>query len=154
MVTIMHSENLQPIVVPPRAGTLLDTVGVRHILVEGQTGGAIFLFESHFEPGFSNRLHVHRYEDELGYVLEGALAVRLGDRVLEVEAGGTVFLPKNIPHALTNPLNACSRYLFAAIPGGFIEHFFEDLQAARETGGLDDQAYRELSLKYGIEWLE
>jgi quercetin dioxygenase-like cupin family protein len=78
-------------------------VGVQHKLTEQQTGGAIYLFESTFAPGDGNRFHVHRYEDELGFVLEGALEIRLGDQNLEVAAGGVAYLPKNIPHALRNP---------------------------------------------------
>src|SRR3990172_1619878 len=100
----MKCDYLQHIAVSPAAGRVLDSVGVRHKLIEEQTGGAIYLFESHFGPGDGNRLHVHRYEDELGYVLEGALTIRLGDQDLEVGAGGVAYLPKNIPHALRNPL--------------------------------------------------
>jgi quercetin dioxygenase-like cupin family protein len=147
-------ENRQPITVPPEAGRVLHVLGVRHKLTDKQTDGAIYLFDSEFGPGVGNKLHVHRYEDELGYVLEGALVVRLGDQELEVTTGGIAYLPKNIPHALRNPLTTPSRYLFAAIPGGFIEHWFEAVEAAAEAGGLDDTAYRELALKYGIEWLE
>ena len=71
-----------------------------------------------------------------------------------MSAGGVAFLPKGIPHAIRNPLTTASNYLFAAIPGGYREHWFEALEAAAEAGGLDDEAYRQLSLKYGIEWLE
>jgi quercetin dioxygenase-like cupin family protein len=150
----MRFDSLRPIAVPPAAGRVLNSVGVQDKLIEEQTGGAIYLFESKFGPGDDNRLHVHRYEDELAYVLEGAITIRLGDQNLEVGAGGVAYLPKNIPHALRNPLATASRYLFAAIPGGYIEHWFEATEAAEESGGLDDTAYRELSLRYGIEWLE
>lgn len=150
----MISDNPQPIAVPPEAGKKLSFTSVRNKLIEKQTGGAIYLFESEFGPGRGNKLHVHQHEDENGYVLEGALEVRLGDQNLEVSAGGVAFLPKGIPHALKNPLTTPSRYLFAAIPGGFLEHWFEAVEATMESGGLDDAAYRELSLKYGIEWLE
>ena len=150
----MESDYPQPIAVPPQAGKVLDFLGVRHKLTGLQTGGAYYLFESEFGPGDGNRLHVHRYEDEVGYVLEGSLAIRLRDQGLELGAGGIAYLPKNIPHAIRNPLTRPSRYLFAAIPGGFLEHWFEAVEAAAKVGGLDDAAYRELSLKYGIEWLE
>lgn len=150
----VKTEDLQPVAIPPQAGRVLHVLGVRHKLTERHTGGAIYLFDSEFGPGAGNRLHVHRYEDEFGYVLEGALAVRLGDQELELTAGGIAYLPKNIPHALRNPLSTPSRYLFAAIPGGYIEHWFEAVEAAAESGGLDDAAYRALALRYGIEWLE
>jgi len=150
----MSADSPQPIAVPPHSGKVLDILGVRHRLTSQQTGGAYYLFESEFGPGDGNRLHVHRYEDEVGYVVEGALAVRLRDQSLEVGAGGVAYLPKGIPHAIQNPLTTPSKYLFAAIPGGFLEHWFEAVEVATKAGGLDDAAYRDLSLKYGIEWLE
>ena len=150
----MRPESPKPIAVPPEVGEILSAVNVRHRLTEDQTGGACYIFESEFGPGSGNKLHVHRNEDELGYVLEGALAIRLDTKDIEVGAGGIAFLPRNIPHAIRNPLSTPSKYLFAAIPGGFIEHWFEAVDAASKEGGLDDTAYRELSRQYGIEWLE
>jgi len=150
----MKADNLRPVTVPAEAGRVLPTLSVRHKLTELHTGGTIYLFDSAFGPGEGNRLHVHRYEDEIAYVLEGALAVRLGDEVLELTTGAIAFLRRNIPHALRNPLATNSKYLFGAIPGGYIEHWFEAVEAAAEAGGLDAAAYREMSLKYGIEWLE
>jgi quercetin dioxygenase-like cupin family protein len=150
----MKSENLKPIAVPAEAGRVLDLIGVRHKLIEDQTGGAVYLFESEFGPGDGNRLHVHRYEDELAYVVEGALTIRLGDQDLQVGAGGIAYLPKSIPHAIQNPLTTPSRYLFAAIPGGSLERCFEAVQSAAEAGSLDNATRRELFLKYGVEFLE
>ena len=144
----------QPIAIPPGAGKVLPFLSVQHKLTSQQTGGGYYLFESDFGPGDGNKLHVHSYDDEVAYVLEGSLAVRLGDQDLEVGAGGVAFLPKNIPHALRNPLGTTSRYLFAAIPGESLQLWFEAVQAAADTGTLDDANYRALSLQYGLEWLE
>jgi quercetin dioxygenase-like cupin family protein len=150
----MQLERPRAIAVPPHEGKVLDILGVRNKLTASQTNGAIYLFESEFGPGDGNPLHVHRNEDELGYVVAGALLVRLGDQTLEVGTGGIAYLPKNIPHALRNPLATRSRYLFAAIPGGFLEHWFEAIQTETKAGRLNDTLYRELCLQYGIEWLE
>lgn len=150
----MEADEPRPVAIPPQSGRVIELLGVKHKLTDRQTAGAIYLFESEFGPGEGNNLHVHRYEDEVGYVLAGALAIRLHDQILEVGTGGVAYLPKNIPHAIRNPLATPSRYLFAAIPGGYLEHWFEALDTATRAGGLDDSAYRELSLKYGIEWLE
>jgi mannose-6-phosphate isomerase-like protein (cupin superfamily) len=96
---------------------------------------------------------VHRYEDEVVYVLEGAIQIRLGDERLQASAGGVAHLPKTIPHALYNPLKTPSRYLAIAIPGG-MEYFFDELELAKEAGTLDDTMHKNISLRYGIEWLE
>ena len=149
----MKSDNPQPIFVPPHSGKALEFLGVTHKLTGQQTGGAYYLFESVFEPGSGNQLHVHRREDEVAYVLEGALEIRLADQTVVVEAGSVAHLPKNIPHAIRNPLKTPSRYLFMTIPAG-LDQWFDALEAARNDGTLDDAMYLKLSLEYGIEWLE
>jgi quercetin dioxygenase-like cupin family protein len=146
----MQSVHSQPIFVPPHSG---QDFGVTHKLTAAETGGAYFLFEARFPPGSGNRLHVHRRGDEVAYVLEGALEIRLADQTVVVEAGGVAHLPKNVPHALRNPLQTPSRYLFLAIPAG-LDQWFDALAAARQAGTLDDARYDQLSREYGIEWLE
>ena len=149
----MKSNNPQPIFVLPHSGKKLEFRAVTHKLTGQQTGGAYYLFESVFDPESGNRLHVHRREDEVAYVLEGALEVRLSDQTLVVEAGNVAHLPKNIPHAIRNPLKTPSRYLFMAIPAG-LDQWFDALETAEREGTLDEAVYRKLSLDYGIEWLE
>ena len=143
----------RPVFVPSGAGTALDFLAVTHKLTSQQTGGAYYLFESTFEPGTGNGLHIHRREIEVGYVLEGALEIRLGDRTQVLEAGGVAHLPMNIAHAMFNPLTTRSRYLFIAVPGG-LDRWFDALAEAKRDGSLDDAAYRRLSREYGIEWVE
>lgn len=149
----MKTEDPQPVFVPAHSGKKLDFRAVTHKLTGQQTGGGYYLFESVFEPGTGNRLHVHRREDEVGYVLEGALEIRLADQSVVLEAGGVAHLPKNIPHAIRNPLETTSRYLFMTVPAG-LDGWFDALDAARQDGTLDDAMYQKLSLEYGIEWLE
>ncbi len=149
----MNPDDPRPIFVPARSGKRPDFLAVTHKLTSDQTGGAYYLFESVFEPGTGNPLHVHRREVEVAYVLEGALEVRVADQTVVVEAGSVAHLPKNIPHAIRNPLKTSSRYMFMAIPAG-LDQWFDALDAARQAGTLDDALYRKLSLDYGIEWLE
>jgi quercetin dioxygenase-like cupin family protein len=49
------------------------------------------------EPGE----HTHPTEDEIFYVLRGALTFRCGGETFEVEDGGFVFLPRGVPHDYT-----------------------------------------------------
>jgi len=143
----------QPIIVPSDSGKELKFPGIKHKLTPQQTDSGYYLFEFEFGPEEGNRLHAHRYEDEVVYVLDGAIEIRLGDQKLFALTGGIAHLPKQIPHALYNPLKTTSRYLGMAIPGG-MEKFFDELAAAEEAGVLDDATHRNISLKYGIEWLE
>jgi len=149
----MKSDHPQPIVVPPASGRVLKFPGVTHKLTNQQTNGAYYLFEFELDPESGNRRHVHRYEDEVVHVLEGAIEIKLDDQTLKASAGGVAHLPKHIPHALYNPLKTSSRYLGIAIPGG-MENFFDELAVAQESGVLDDAAQNRISQKYGIELLE
>jgi quercetin dioxygenase-like cupin family protein len=143
----------QPVFIPPGSGKVLDFLGVTHKLTSLQTGGALYMFESAFDPGEGNRLHVHRREDEIGYVLEGALEIRVQDQTRVLGAGGVARLPKNIPHAIRNPLETPSRYLFLAVPGG-LDRWFDAVAKANRDGALDDALFSKLSLDFGIGWLE
>lgn len=149
----MKSDDTQPIFVPPDSGEVLDFLSVTHKLTSQQTGGAFYLFESAFDPGTGNKLHVHRREDEIGYVLEGALEIRLGERTSVLDAGGVAWLPKGIPHAIRNPLETPSRYLFMTVPAG-LDQWFDAVARAKSDGSLDDAMFGKLSLDYGIDWLE
>src|SRR3954454_21068482 len=45
--------------------------------------------------------HTHPTEDELFYVLEGAVTFRCGGEGFDLEPGGFVFLPRGIEHGCT-----------------------------------------------------
>lgn len=149
----MNPYHPQPIVIPSDEGKVLEFIGIKHKLTHQHTGGAYYLFEFEFDPESGNRLHVHQHEDEVVHVLEGAIEIRFGDQKLQAVAGGVAHLPKQIPHALYNPLKTKSRYLGIAVPGG-MENFFDELSAAQEAGTFDDASHRRISQKYGITWLE
>lgn len=149
----MNSNAPRPIVIPPESGKVLKFLGVTHKLTPQQTGSGYYLFEFAFDPESGSRLHVHSYEDEVVYVIEGAIEIRLDNQTLQAVTGGVAHLPKKIPHALYNPLKTTSRYVGIAIPGG-MENFFDELAAAQEAGFLDYTTHKKISLQYGIEWLE
>jgi mannose-6-phosphate isomerase-like protein (cupin superfamily) len=149
MGTVMH----QPVAVQPGSGQTLLNLGVTHILTSAQTGGAYYLCEAIFGPESGSPLHIHHREDEVIYVLEGSLDVRLEKDTLHIQAGGVVHLPKKFPHALYNPHQTPLKIMVHAIPGG-LEGYFDDVEAALQDGSLDEELHTTISAKYGLEWLE
>lgn len=143
----------QPVAVLPVGGRVLKFLGVTHKLTSEQTGGAFYVCEAVFGPESGSPLHIHHYEDEVIYVLEGAIDIRLDKEELHAPAGGIVHLPKNIPHALQNPLKTPLRIMVSAIPGG-LENYFDEVEAALQNGTLDNETHINISTKYGLEWLE
>lgn len=142
-----------PVVVPPGSGKILQFLGVTHKLVGAQNGGGYYLCEAEFAPERGSPLHIHHYEDEVIYVLGGAIDIRLDNEKLHAPAGGIVHLPKKVPHALYNPLKTALKIMVCAIPGG-LEHYFNEVEAALQSGSLDDETHKKISIKYGLEWLE
>ena len=143
----------QPVAVLPGTGRVLKSLGVTHKLTSDQSGGAFYVCEAVFGPESGSPLHIHHYEDEVIHVLEGAIDIRLDNEKLHAPVGGIVHLPKKIPHALQNPLKTPLRITVHAIPGG-LEHYFNDVDAALQTGLFNAEIHTEISKKYGLEWLE
>ena len=149
----MKPDDEQPVFVPAASGKVLDFLAVTHKLTSQQTGGACYIFESTFDPETGNRLHVHGREDEIAYVLDGALEVRLPAETRSLDAGGIARLPKGLPHAIRNPLKTASRYLFIAVPGG-LDLWFDAVADAKRDGLLDDAMFQKLSRDFDLGWLE
>ena len=143
----------QPVAIPPGSGRVLKFLGVTHKLTSDQTGGAFYVCEAIFGPESSSPLHIHHYEDEIIHVLEGNIDIRLDKEILRTPVGGIIHLPKNIPHALQNPLKPPLRIMVHAIPGG-LEHYFDEVDAALQDGSFNNEVHTQISLKYGLEWLE
>ena len=146
-------EHARPVFVPRGSGAILEALSVTHLLTSDQTAGSCYLFESIFGPGEGNRMHRHQREDEIGYVLEGAVEIRLGDGSRILETGGIARLPKVIPHALRNPSTTPSRYLFIAVPAG-LDKWFDAVARATDSRSLDAAGFDALAHEYGIDWLE
>ncbi len=79
--------------------------------------------------------HTHPTEDEIFYVLQGALSFRCGEETFELENSGVVFLPRGIPHGYTIRSEGEVRLLVVTAPapeeaisgwGGFVA----DIEAA------------------------
>jgi quercetin dioxygenase-like cupin family protein len=143
----------QPVAVLPGAGRTLQFLGVTHKLTSEQTGGAFYVCEAVFGPESGSPLHIHHFEDEVIYVLEGEIQIQLDQDQLRAPAGGIVHLPKKIPHALQNLLKTSLRIMVHAIPGG-LEHYFDEVDAALQNGSFTAELHTEISKRYGLEWLE
>ena len=115
----MGSVVSQPVAILPDGGRTLEFLGVSHKLTSDQTGGAFYVCEAVFGPEGGSPLHIHHYEDEVIYVVEGEIDIRLDKEKLHMPAGGIIHLPKKIPHALQNLLKTSLRIIVHVIPGGW-----------------------------------
>jgi len=105
------------------------------------------MFEFHVTPGFDTGAHYHTKIEETFYVLDGTLALRFGDRVIEGTPGTFLFIPIGTVHGFGNKGAAPGRLLLSASPSGH-EKYFEELAALVAGGPPDPDALAGLRLKY------
>ena len=65
---------------------------------EQRHGRRLAVFELATRPGGEPPVHTHATEDEFFYVLDGEVDFRCGEERFEVADGGSVLLPRGIPH--------------------------------------------------------
>jgi len=101
-------------------------------------------------------LHVHEAEDEVIIVIEGHLDYQVGNERGELAAGGLLWFPRQVPHAVANLTGKPCRFITVITPSG-IEDFFPAnaitwrplLRGAHRTPS-GSQLFRELS---NVPWL-
>src|SRR5918997_2450301 len=82
-----------------------------------QTGGQYTLVEILAPEGFASPLHVHHFEDESFYILEGEMTFYVGEQTIKAQPGSFLFGPKEVPHAFT-VVRGPARLLFIFTPAG------------------------------------
>ena len=107
-------------------------------LSSAESAGALSLLEVVAPPGSGPPLHIHRREAEIFYLLAGRMLYRAGDESYELGPGGSIYLPKDVPHAFRVIGDAPARFLALAAPGG-IESLYEGLGRTPVHEGLPDR---------------
>ena len=122
-----------------------------HCLVTREdSGGSCSLFELIEPPRTGPYLHVHHREDEWYYVLSGEFLFKAGDEEHTLLDGGSIFLPRDIPHAYANMSIAAGKLLLMCQPGGF-ERFFDEV--AKLPDDMNASQMKVVMAKFGMELL-
>src|SRR5215472_9858049 len=95
------------------------------------TGGSLTLLESRLRH--VPALHIHAYEDESFYILDGSLTVTCGREVFQAGPRSFVFLPRQVPHTF-HPDGDEATVLLMGTPGG-LDEYFRDLRLAAGRPG-------------------
>lgn len=89
------------------------------------TGQRLAVFEQTGRtPHGGPPLHIHPFQDEWFYVIEGEYLFQVGDDRYTMKPGDTIFLPRNVPHAFVQ-LTEHGRMIVSYLPAGKMEAFFE-----------------------------
>ncbi len=68
-------------------------------------------------------LHIHPYQDEWFYVIDGEYLFQVGDEKYYITAGDTIFLPRKVQHAFIQ-LTEQGKMIVSYLPAGKMEDFF------------------------------
>lgn len=109
-------------------------LGVIYKVLGEDTGGALAVVEHPIEPGRLVRPHTHTSEDEISYVVDGEVGMRVGEEEIVAKPGTWVFKPRGIPHTFWNPGSKTARIIEIITPGAFAP-YFEELARTLNAGG-------------------
>ena len=96
---------------------------------EVREGSGAAVLEYVTKKGEEPEDHTHHTEDEIFYVLEGAITFRCGDETFDLKHGDFIFLPRGIQHGYTITNDEPVRLLVITAPirdgssggwGGFV----------------------------------
>ncbi len=129
----------------------LFQLGVRFLIDADQTGGRFSLVE-HPLPAraLGAPPHTHACEDEYSFVLEGWIALQIGDDVIEAAPGDLVLKPRGIPPAFWNAGDKPARLLELISPAGF-ENYFRELAPLLGDAEGNATVLREVVERYRLE---
>lgn len=101
------------------AGADSQQPGIRLERVIQPVRGQLMQADIHvLEPGARADSISHAGE-EVGYVIEGELALRIGDEAFTLGPGDTFYFPSDTPHSYANPGASLTRILWVNTPATF-----------------------------------
>ncbi|MEJ7791139.1 MAG: cupin domain-containing protein [Gaiellaceae bacterium] len=129
-----------------------------HFLATGdQTGGAFSLVDEQASRGESVPLHLHRDDMESFYVLEGEIALYIGDQPgVRAAAGSFAHIPGGTVHGFRVE-SETARYLILTTQRH--GEFYRAITLASRPGGLpplesvEGSRIKQASTEYGIEFV-
>ena len=111
-------------------------------------GGPTFL-EFSVAPGFSTGDHVHSAIEEIFYVVEGRVQIRVGEQLLEANVGDFFLVPPGVAHGFGSLGGEPAKIVLVISPAAAHERYFEELaRLLSKPGQPDGQAIAELRQRF------
>jgi quercetin dioxygenase-like cupin family protein len=93
------------------------------------TNGDLAIFEqTSLSQGKGTPLHIHHFQDEIFYVIEGSYKFQVGDDKYDLAIGDSIFLPRKVAHAWTQ-VSVKGKMIVTFQPAGKLENFFVTIAA-------------------------
>lgn len=115
------------------------------------SGGALSAFELYVPSRSGPVRHVHQREDEWCYVAAGEFTFEVGAETFTLRPGGSVWMPRAIPHVWANIATGDGKLLVTCAPGGF-ERFFDALGRIPDSD-INDKRIAAVMGDYGMTYV-
>ncbi len=116
--------------VPAGTGPLYWGPGdrVTFLVTGADSGGACFIIEVMTPPGGGPPLHIHHFEEETFYLLQGTLTIQAAGRTFQASPGDFIHIPRGTVHTFRNDGKVDAKFLVVISPAGpaGMQRFFEE----------------------------
>lgn len=114
-----------------------------------ETDGVVDIGEMVVQPNIAVPEHIHHWNDEAFYVLEGRLRLTVAGQAHTLEPGAFAFVPRGVRHHWVNSGDGPARILLTFTPGGMDQYFVE--MDPLLSGPMDLEKILPVCEKYGYE---
>lgn len=104
-------------------GVTQNILDIKISAKDTENGLAVFE-QTGLSPYGGPPLHIHPFQDEWFYVVEGEYLFQVGEDQYEMKPGDTIFLPRKVKHAFIQ-LTDQGKMIVSYLPAGKMEAFFE-----------------------------
>jgi mannose-6-phosphate isomerase-like protein (cupin superfamily) len=94
------------------------------ILSKDTDGNLAVMTSSNNPKSVGPPLHIHPDFDEMFYVTKGEVKFKVGEEILFLKVGDSLFVPRNVPHCFSIVSETPTTFIIIAQPAGRLEDFF------------------------------
>jgi quercetin dioxygenase-like cupin family protein len=129
--------------------------GLQYIATAKNSKNNYFLSELIIEKkDIGPPFHIHRYEDEAFYIIEGRLTFFIKNKRIQLKTGEYLRIPKNTKHRYQNYSNKKVKTLILFSPTGIEKMFKEMDKLIKDEDANNPTVLNKISLKYGTLFFE
>ena len=143
---------MEPLIVDASDGEVYDTGTLRLRVLAQAPDHPVSMTDSTVPPGFPGVVrHRHARTTDIFYVLEGELAVEVGDERHVLGPGAFALVPPGTPHTFANRGSAPARVLNIQQPAGLEQYLKEAVKRMAAGHPWSPAEMAEIAAQYDFE---